>query len=382
MRVLIIPSEFPPGPGGIGTHAFELAIGLYRLGWDVCVATTQDYVEDLEIKKFNRALPYKIVRLFHHSNPIWEAISRTRNLLKLIRQWQPDLLIVSGGRVVWLVAMITFLHPIPWIAIGHGTEFGSPATWEGRLTRWAFNRAAGVVHVSNYTQQAARASGIQGQYETVIPNGANAERFIPNAQSSGVDFRKRYKLEGTLILLTVGNVSRRKGQDVVIQAMPSILRKFPNVHYVMIGLPTLQNELEQLAAQLGISSQIHFVGRVDPDTLLAGYQACDIFIMNSRHAGGDFEGYGIAVVEAALCGKPAVVSKNSGLVEAIQDGITGLAVAEENPDATANAIVKLLGDTALRMNMGEKARLRALSEQTWPKRVSMYDRYLREIAKS
>ncbi len=73
----------------------------------------------------------------------------------------------------------------------------------------------------------------------------------------------------------------------------------------------------------------------------------DVFVMTSRHANdGDFEGYGIAVIEAALCGTPAVVSDNAGLVEAISPGTTGLTVPPDDPAATSNAILSLLGDDA------------------------------------
>jgi phosphatidylinositol alpha-1,6-mannosyltransferase len=148
----------------------------------------------------------------------------------------------------------------------------------------------------------------------------------------------------------------------------------------MVGLPTGQAELVSLAQQLHVSQYVHFLGRVGSDALLKCLNVCDVFVMTSRHtSSGDFEGYGIAVVEAALCGKPAVVSSNSGLAEAIVDGQTGLLVPEGNPDATADAIISLLANTYRRRAMGEKARKRALDEQTWDKRGDIYDRFLRRV---
>ena len=90
-------------------------------------------------------------------------------------------------------------------------------------------------------------------------------------------------------------------------------------------------------------------------------------------SGGDFEGFGIAAVEAALCGLPAVVASGAGLAEAVSDGHTGLCVPPEDPGSTARAIVSLLVDGALRRRMGEAARSRAEREQTWPKQVGEYD---------
>jgi phosphatidylinositol alpha-1,6-mannosyltransferase len=142
----------------------------------------------------------------------------------------------------------------------------------------------------------------------------------------------------------------------------------------------MQARLEQLARQLGVEKNIHFLGRVDPSRLVTAYNACDLFAMTSRlSADGDAEGYGIAVIEAALCGRPAVVSGGSGLAEAVIDGETGLHVPENDPPAVAEAILCLLSNDAMRLQMGEQARERALREQTWQSRVALYDDLLRNI---
>jgi phosphatidyl-myo-inositol dimannoside synthase len=94
---------------------------------------------------------------------------------------------------------------------------------------------------------------------------------------------------------------------------------------------------------------------------------------------GDVEGYGIAAIEAALCGLPAVVTAGSGLAEAIRDRETGLLVPQEDEDATAAAVLRLWRDPSLLRTMGEKARVRAASEQTWSRVASRYDERLREI---
>jgi phosphatidylinositol alpha-1,6-mannosyltransferase len=153
-----------------------------------------------------------------------------------------------------------------------------------------------------------------------------------------------------------------------------------DVHYLMAGLPTKEPEFGALARELGVAERVHFLGRVDTARLVRLLNVCDLFVMTSRHdAQGDFEGYGIAVVEAALCGRPAVVTGNSGLAEAIEDGTTGLCVPENDVDATAAAIQDLLRDPVRRRAMGAAARARALSEQTWDRRVGEYDDVLRAL---
>jgi len=238
-----------------------------------------------------------------------------------------------------------------------------------------------VACVSDYTWKQMQAMGIKPQMERVIPNGADPSKFrvLPDREvnefRSGLGFGSRSRL-----IMTVGNVSRRKGQDIVIRALPLVLKEVSDVHYMIVGLPTLKEELEQLARQLGVAERVHFLGRLENKVLLYFLNCCDVFAMTSRNtADGDFEGYGIAVVEAALCGKPAVVTADCGLAEAVIPGKTGVVVPQEDERETAAALVELLSDQHMREKMGEAANLRALTEQTWSRRARKYDELLRSI---
>jgi phosphatidylinositol alpha-1,6-mannosyltransferase len=215
----------------------------------------------------------------------------------------------------------------------------------------------------------------------VITNGADEQRFSPNV-SSGLELRAKLGLTDARILLTVGHVSNRKGQDIVIRALPHILQVVPNAHYLIAGIPTLQAKLEVLASELNVAEHVHFLGKVDTEMLPAIYNACDVFILVSRHSlDGSFEGYGIVAVEAALCSKPAVVADNSGLAEAIQHGKTGFVVPAENSQSVAQAVMKILQDASLCKQMGEKALQRAMAEQTWSASMAQYNQALMQLVK-
>ena len=135
-----------------------------------------------------------------------------------------------------------------------------------------------------------------------------------------------------------------------------------------------------MALELGVADHVHFLGRVDPERLVDLYHACDVFIMTSQHTPDcNWEGFGIAVIEAALCGKPAIVSNESGLSEAVIDGETGLSVPEGDPHATAEAILRLIEDAELRHQLGQRACQRARQEYTWARIVQSYDRLLRQV---
>lgn len=380
-RVLILTSEFPPGPGGIGTHAHQMAAGLGKRGWDVVVLASQDYAADAAVRTFNQSQPFPVVRFRKIPGPPLEALYREIVLNRNLRSHAPAALVASGSRAVMLAAARWTGRRVPWIAIGHGTEFGARNGWQRMAVRGAYGRATAVVCVSEFTRKQMHLAGVHPKTERVIPNGADPERFrvLPDTDSAGL--KADLALPGARLLVTVGNVTARKGQDIVVRAMPAILERIPGAHYLIAGLPTGGEEIRKLAAELGVADRVHLLGRVEDPRLVRILNAADIFVMTSRHTrDGDFEGYGIAVIEAALCGLPAVVASGAGLAEAVSDGHTGLCVPPEDPGSTARAIVSLLEDQALRRRMGEAARSRAEREQTWPRQIAEYDSLLRELA--
>jgi phosphatidylinositol alpha-1,6-mannosyltransferase len=214
----------------------------------------------------------------------------------------------------------------------------------------------------------------------VVPCGADAQRYYPGLDAG--QLRKRLGIGERRVLLTVGQLSERKAQDVVIRALPALLRAHPELAYVMVGLPTRAQELEELARELGVRERVLVAGAVPADELPLYYSLADVFVLVSRRAqDGNVEGYGIVVAEAALCSVPAVVSRGCGLEEAVIEGRTALVVEPNDPCATAEAIGRLLADDGLRKEMGDAARLYVLESGTWARRMAVYDRVLRRVVR-
>jgi phosphatidylinositol alpha-1,6-mannosyltransferase len=380
-RLLIVSTEFPPGPGGIGTHAYHLASQLQRLGWQVAVVTSQARRGWSDARSFNDAQAFPIAVLRARDGSLAGPLARWRTISQWVESWRPDVILASGQRSIWRLSWLWRARSRPWVAIGHGTEFGV-TRWRDRwLTRRAFERATAVVCVSQYTQARMLAAGIRPSKSLVIPNGADPTQFRALPRKDVERARRELGLDHSRVLLTIGKVSPRKGQDVAVRALPAMLMKIPNLVYLAVGLPTQQATYGRLAAELGVAEHVRFVGAVAPDDLVRYVNCADLIVAPSRHTPtGEFEGYGIAVVEAALCGKPAVVSRNCGLEEAILDGRTGLSVPENDPGATAVAVLTLLEDDDRRRAMGDAARIRALAEQTWEHRAKLYDHGLRDLS--
>jgi phosphatidylinositol alpha-1,6-mannosyltransferase len=123
--------------------------------------------------------------------------------------------------------------------------------------------------------------------------------------------------------------------------------------------------LERLTDELGLRDHVLFHGDVDDRMLIRCYQQCDLFILPNRVVQGDFEGFGMVLVEAQACGKPVVAGASGGTAETMQVPDTGRIVDCETPDPLAEVILDLLRQPELRRRMGEAARQWVVSKLGW-----------------
>jgi phosphatidylinositol alpha-1,6-mannosyltransferase len=196
----------------------------------------------------------------------------------------------------------------------------------------------------------------------VSPEGVDEGRFANLDPADGDVVRRKYGLEGTLVLLTVGRLVTRKGHDLVLRALPAVLSDLPGVRYLIVGTGPQESALRSLAAKQGVERAVTFAGYVEDSELCAHYLAADVIVMPCREVDGDVEGFGIAFMEAAACRRPTVGGRSGGAPEAIADGETGRLVDPEDPEELAGVLTSLLGDPDLRKSMGEAGRRRVLAE--------------------
>jgi phosphatidylinositol alpha-1,6-mannosyltransferase len=177
--------------------------------------------------------------------------------------------------------------------------------------------------------------------------------------------RQKHHLGAAPVLLTVGRLQRRKGQDMVIHALPQILQSLPQVKYVIVGTGEELTSLTTLAQELGVQDSVVFAGIVPDQELAAYYAACDVFIMPNRQIGSDIEGFGMVYLEASAAGKPVVGGKSGGTDDAILSDVTGLRVDGNSSVEIANAIIDLLSTPDKAKAMGMHGRQRVEREFTW-----------------
>lgn len=172
----------------------------------------------------------------------------------------------------------------------------------------------------------------------VLPNAIDLAAFGPGPKRE--DFLRRYKLANKRILMTLGRLSaeeRYKGVDEVLEAMPQMLHRFPDLAYLVVGNGSDLPRLQSKARDLGVERHVVFAGSVPESEKADHYRLADVYVMPSSG-----EGFGFVFLEAMACGISVVASKRDGSREAVKNGELGAVVEPGNPDELAAAVFSAL----------------------------------------
>ncbi|MDC8000086.1 glycosyltransferase family 4 protein [Aequorivita todarodis] len=360
-NTLILTSEFPPQPGGIGNHAYNLAKGLQGNGFEVrllCdIRSTNGEVENV----FDKDLPFEVVRIPRKKIILFSYLKRISTAFSLSRK--TETVVCSGKFSLWLGALLTFFFNKKFIAIIHGSEVRLPNKMLRKLTDLSLKRFDKVIAVSNYTKSLV--SHLALKNIEVVPNGFKME--VPSDS--------RNKNEPVPVLITVGNLTQRKGQHNVINALPLLLRKYPDLKYHMVGIPTDIAKLERLTLDLGVDDAVYFFGKVSEEEKIERLQQADVFVMLSETTQtGDAEGFGIAILEANALGIPAIGSLGCGIEDAIKDGVSGKLINNKDPKQFIAALEEILNNYESYSQSAEQWS----KNFTWDKVIETYLKILKE----
>jgi phosphatidylinositol alpha-1,6-mannosyltransferase len=187
----------------------------------------------------------------------------------------------------------------------------------------------------------------------ILNPGVDTQRFHPAPKCDAI--RRRLDWQERQVVLTVGRLQRRKGQDMLIRALPLIKQQIPNVLYSIVGDGEQRGALEELARECGVLAHVQFRGETTDDELIQSYQQCDVFALPNREIDGDIEGFGMVLLEAQACGKPVIAGDSGGTAETMFLGKSGYVVDCRTPEPVAQQVVELLSDALRREAMGAAA---------------------------
>ena len=370
-RTLLVTNDYPPRVGGI-QRTLEALVRCFPADRVAVLCPDAEGAA-----AFDEAAPYEVFR--QPERFLWPVPDVRRRVHEAVRS--------SGAEVVLFGAVypLALLGPslaeagTPYLAAAHGFEYWlSIAPGTHALVRRATSRASRVpVMCSRFIARVVRTAVPQGVPVSVMYPGADLEAFRPDLPFA--DLTELHGVAGRPLIVCVSRLVARKGQDVLILAMPEIRRRVPDATLLIVGDGPYRDRLEALAA-FAPAGSVAFTGQVSEADLPRYYRAGNVFAMPCRNrlGGLEVEGWGNVFIEAAACGRPVVVGDSGGARESLVPGETGLLVNGSDVGQVAEAVGSLLADPERAEAMGRAGRARVEDAFSWSRPAEELAGWLRQ----
>jgi glycosyltransferase involved in cell wall biosynthesis len=356
--------------GGVGCHVTELGAALERKGHEVHVFTRmghgQHHYERIDGVHYHRC-PFDL-----HPNFVEEVNNMCRSFVHHLYQTEDY---IGAFDIIhahdWLAS-----NALIWIKQGrwrktvltiHSTEYGRCGNnfYAGQSARIREQERAAaywadqVIAVSHHLRDE-----IMWMFEVphwkihAIYNGVNARNYDGFIDPGVVKRRYHIGPMDPLVLFS-GRLAYQKGPDLLIEAIPAILKFYPSAKFVFSGDGEMRSQIEQRARHIGVAHATRFIGFQGNGSLTQLYKSCDVVCVPSRN-----EPFGIVVLEAWSCGKPVVSTVNGGPAEFVSHEVNGLKVYP-NPDSIAWGLGTLFTNFEWGRWMGRNGRTAVETAFSW-----------------
>jgi PEP-CTERM/exosortase A-associated glycosyltransferase len=390
-RVLHVLDHSVPLHSGYSFRTLAILREQRRRGWETAhLTSTKHYgataaVEEAEGLRFYRTTPgdTPMARL-----PVlnqWAVISDTRRRLdEVIRLERPGILHAHSPALNGVAAVQAGrAHRIPVVyemraswedaAVDHGTT--TEGSLRYRLSRaletWVLRRADAVTTICAGLRDDILARGIPAAKVTMIPNAVDIERFPP-IERPDPDLRAQLGLENAYVLGFLGSFYAYEGIDLLIDALPGILRDVPNAKVLLVGGGFEETRLKQQVERLGLQQQCLFIGRVPHADVERYYSLVDLLVYPRRSIRLTELVTPLKPLEAMAQGKLLIASGVGGHRELIRDGETGLLFEPDSAAALAASVRRMAGLRERWDGMRLAGRRFVERERSWAASVGRY----------
>ena len=357
MHVFVVTNDFPPRIGGINYYVDQL---MRRLPADWTVTIFSSTYQGAAA--FDRTYPHEVIRL--PTGMMLPTPQVRRELHGLLRGRRPDLVLFGA---IWpLGHMGPAIRRKLGIAYGgfsHGLEL-TPALVPGLLGPIGRN-ASLLTAASEWSRTKVEAAFEWTGRMPVLTSGIDVDTFRPDLDDAAI--RERHALGAAPVICCVSRLVARKGQDLLIRAMPAITDAVPEARLLIVGHGPYERTLRRLARETGMTDRVIFAGRVSYEELPQYFRTGDVFAMpcRSRWFGLDIEALGAVFLQGAAVGRPVIAGDSGGAPEAVRHGETGLVVDPTSVSAIGDACIRLLSDRALAARMGAAGAEWVHRDYTW-----------------
>ncbi|MGG1519416.1 glycosyltransferase family 4 protein [Paenibacillus oryzisoli] len=375
-KVVLVAGVFPPGIGGMQSYYYNLS---KHTKHDITVLAP----EYPGSEAFDEEQSFRTVRGSFMRNERAHVLSwgrLFRHVKRMMTMEKPDVTVYGYVLIGFIGLLFRLFGNRRYVISTHGMDMLMFRRFWGlnQIVRLILVHADGVLTNSLFTQKLVEDYGVDPSRISLVHPGVEA---IFDKKDVNRALMQKSSLENKYVILSVGRLVTRKGQDRVIEAMPDILRHIPHAIYVIIGDGPDRARLEKLAESTGVADKVLFLGSIrDNDLLNEYYNLAHQFIMVARELDkGDAEGFGIVYLEAASAGLPVIAGRSGGALEAVLDGVTGLLVDPNDHAEIVASIVRLSQDEALRERLVQAGYLRAKTRFQYDVLADTFDHYVEQL---
>ena len=363
-KILFVTNDFGPRAGGIESFI----IGLIERSSDSLTTVYTSSQGDTREYDATWLSKHGVTVIRDRTKILLPTPRVRRSVSKIIKELEID--VVAFGAAAPLAFMsaafrragakriiaLTHGHEVWWSKVFPFTlimrRIGSTTdalTYLGEFTRSAISRSL--------TPRAAAAM-------VKIAPGIDTEHFSP---VDSTELKATLGLREKKIIVCVGRLVHRKGQDKLIESMVAIIQEIPSAHLLLVGEGPHREYLTKLVAKLDLEDYVTFIGRIQFADLPAYICVGDIFAMpsRSRFAGLEVEGLGIVYLEASACGLPVIAGASGGAPDAVIDGVTGVVVDGLDCGEIAVAAIGMLNNPIQSRSMGLEGRRWVVEKWRW-----------------
>jgi len=384
-NILLLTKRFsPPYIGGVPNYYRNLLLNLRKVQTTVITKSIdRQNVGDkcpfgdniYHNHRINRVVFFPDHMGAQISFPWTIAILKMVNCInKTVKEKKIDFIVVGQAQIFLTLAAFCagFITKKPYILFLHGEEIPQIYLKSNNLLRFLYLHASGYFCNSNFTMERLLIFLRSDTIAPVIITPGVEDRFFERTEHTHL--KKKLGIEGRKVIYTIARADERKGQDMVIKAMPLIIKKHPDVIYLIGGKGLRLHHLKKLSNKMNLSNYVKFLGFVREEDIVPYHYAGDIFVMPNRILeDGDSEGFGIVFLEANAAGVPVIGGNEGGSVDAIVDGITGYMVDPRDKYDIAQKICTLLENDELCKRMGQAGRKRCWEEFRWPSLAARFE---------
>jgi len=386
VNVLVLTSSFPRfADSHEARWILELAQCLTRYGYEPLVIAPhfasgkiRELWDQIRVYRFVYFIPVHFERLAYGSGLLFNV---RKNLFAFIGLF-PFLLSGFLSSLILLIREpITLIHThwlipqgftgavfhriwkVPHVATVHGSDLNL-------ITHNKILAPVGCFIIRHSDIITVNSSYMKRQLESFAPESTKKIRVIPMgidpkkySQGTFSDVKKEYQTNH--IILSVGRLIDWKGTIYLVDAIPEIIRYFPDTLLIITGSGPEKETLIRQVHKLELDQHVKFLGVVDTKVLLSLYHSADVFVLPSINKDGKTEALGVVLLEAMASGCPVIGSNVGGIPDIITDGENGFLVPEHDPGALAGKIIQVLSDEVLREKFRKNGLLKVKAHFSW-----------------